>query len=101
MIAKSAESLNGYQNIFALGLCFLGGVFVPQEVMGEKALQLGKFLPTYWYVVSTEEISSMVNVTTKFNEEIMKNSFIVFCYAVAVFSLALLVMSTKRRNAVE
>lgn len=101
MIAKSTASLNGYQNIFALALCFLGGVFVPQEVLGEKALQVGRLLPTYWYVVSTEQISSMVKVTAKFNEEIMKNSFIIFCYAAAVFSLALLVMATKRRNAAE
>lgn len=100
MIAKSTVSLTGYQNIFALTLCFLGGVFVPQEVLGETALKVGRLLPTYWYIVSTKEISSMLTVTKQFQKEIFMNSTLIFAYAVAIFALAMVVMSAKRAKTV-
>lgn len=98
IIAKSTVSLNGYQNIFTLTMCFLGGVFVPQEVLGKKALKVGQFLPTYWYIVSNREISTMIEATKDFKKEILMNSSLIFAYAVAVFALTLVIMSAKRKR---
>lgn len=98
VIAKSTVSLNGYQNIFGLSLCFLGGVFVPQEVLGETALKVGRFLPTYWYVRSNETIAALVTVTDDFLKEIFMNSSVVFFYAMAVFALGLVIQAQKRKN---
>lgn len=37
-------------NILGLGMSFLCGVFVKQSLLGEEILNVGKFLPAYWYV---------------------------------------------------
>lgn len=99
MIAKSTTSINGYQNVFALALCFMGGVFVPQEVLGEAALKVGRLTPTYWYVKNMDLISTMVEWTSALTREVLKNCTVMLCFAVAVFSLALVLMSARRKNA--
>ena len=42
-------ALNGINNVLSLGLCFLGGVFVPLEMLGNGIVSIAQFLPTYWY----------------------------------------------------
>ena len=37
-------------NILGLGMSFLCGIFVPQSMLGEKVLAIGRFLPAYWNV---------------------------------------------------
>ncbi len=34
----------------SLGTAFISGVFVPQELLGEKVLAMAKFFPVYYYV---------------------------------------------------
>ena len=49
MISENAVALNGINNVLSLGLCFLGGVFVPLEMLGNGIVSIAQFLPTYWY----------------------------------------------------
>ena len=49
MISQNAVALNGINNVLSLGLCFLGGVFVPLEMLGNGIVSIAQFLPTYWY----------------------------------------------------
>ncbi|MBR6897519.1 MAG: ABC transporter permease [Lachnospiraceae bacterium] len=43
------ESASGISNVIGLSFCFLGGAFVPMEVLGDAAKSIGRFLPTYWH----------------------------------------------------
>ena len=45
-------------NIIGLGFSFLGGVFVPLEIMSESIIKIGHFLPSYWYITSCNYINS-------------------------------------------
>jgi hypothetical protein len=45
-------------NIIGLSFCFLGGIFVPLEYLGNGAKSIGKFLPTYWYAEAIEKIKN-------------------------------------------
>lgn len=45
-----------FSNIIGLSFCFLGGTFVPLEVMGDTVKKIGQFLPNYWYSVAVERI---------------------------------------------
>ena len=49
-IAKSYTVLSMISNIVGLGLSFLGGVFVPLELMGDGMVKVAHFLPSYWYI---------------------------------------------------
>lgn len=46
---RNESALSGLANIVSLGLCFLGGVFVPLEMLGGVVIKIARFLPTYWY----------------------------------------------------
>lgn len=36
--------------VLTLTTCFLGGVFVTQELLGDGVLAAARFMPTYWYI---------------------------------------------------
>ena len=51
-----APAISMISNIVALGMSFLGGVFVPMEVFSDRMLKLARFMPTYWQVKATESL---------------------------------------------
>ena len=61
-VAKGQESLSGLANIISLGLCFLGGVFVPLGFLGGEIKNISKFLPTYWYEVNNSMLGDYVSL---------------------------------------
>lgn len=46
--------LSMVSNVVGLGFCFLGGVFVPLQFMGDNMIRAAHFLPTYWYIRACE-----------------------------------------------
>lgn len=48
VLSNGPQALNGLTNVVSLGLSFLGGIFVPIEMLG-KIEAVSQFLPTYWY----------------------------------------------------
>lgn len=49
-LIKSKNVQNIIANVFSLGLSFISGVFVPQELLGDTVMKISSFTPTYWYV---------------------------------------------------
>lgn len=96
-VAKNNDTLSGINNVLGLGLCFLGGVFVPQEFFGEAVLKVAKFFPTYWYVKANTAISSMA--TGAEVQELRGQVLLVVFYALAIFALTTVVISAKRKRA--
>lgn len=97
-VAKNGDAVNGIVNVAGLTLCFLGGVFVPQEFFGEGVAKVAKFLPTYWYVRNNEEIGQMTQVTARFTKEILTQAGVIFVYALVVFAVTLVIISAKRKR---
>ena len=50
------NALSGITNVVGLGLSFVCGVFVPQDLLGRGVLSAARFLPTYWYVKANNNI---------------------------------------------
>ena len=48
-VSKGSNSLNGMVNVVSLGMCFLGGAFVPLDVMSAGVKKAAQFLPVYWF----------------------------------------------------
>lgn len=61
---KDTSAQGSLANILSLGLSFLGGVFVPVEIMGDGMRSLVRFLPVYWYENGLSQICGL----TEFNE---------------------------------
>lgn len=91
MVSKNAASLNGINNIISLGLCFLGGIFVPIEMLGSKVLTIAKFVPTYWYATINGILGDYSVLNTAMKQTIYKGYLIQILFALACFSISLLI----------
>ena len=93
---KSEMAVSGACNVFNLGFCFLGGIFVSLEVLPKAVVNVSRFLPTYWYAKNIDEIAYMTSVTDDF----LKNYFgylgIELLFAVLFLSIGLVI--SKRRT---
>lgn len=49
-LTTSRFAISGISTVASLGTAFISGVFVPQELLGEKVLTMAKFFPVYYYV---------------------------------------------------
>lgn len=50
LFSPDENVLNMISNIIGLGMSFLCGIFVPQNILSDAVLAVGKFLPAYWYI---------------------------------------------------
>ena len=62
-IAPNRDALTGIANIISLGMCFLGGAFVPLEFMGNDVKAVSQFLPVYWYEKANDILADFGHLT--------------------------------------
>lgn len=96
-LAKNDGELNMMANVIGLGFSFLGGIFVPLEIMSEGVRNVAKFIPAYWYVQSNDMIYKMESLTGA--GEIFRNCLVILAFAIAVLAAALVVNRMKARTA--
>lgn len=92
--APSSTGVNVISNIVGLGMSFLCGVFVPQSLLGEGVLQVGQFLPAYWYIKANNMLSGdsgEIFTTGQFLQYVG----IEFLFAVALFAVTLVLQKAK------
>lgn len=92
--APSSTGVNVISNIVGLGMSFLCGVFVPQSLLGEGILQVGQFLPAYWYIKANNMLSGTseeVFTTSQFLQYVG----IEFLFAVALLAVTLVLQKAK------
>jgi ABC-2 type transport system permease protein len=78
--------------IVSLGMCFLCGVFVEQELMSEKVLAFARFLPAYWYI----KANLMLNGTEVFDSaKLAQYMLIEAAFAVVIALLAILINKVR------
>lgn len=97
-IAKNQDVVNGLVNVISLGLCFLGGVFVPYEFFGEAVLKVAKFVPTYWYAVTNMSIGAMTEMTSELAQDIFWQMGLIVGYALVIFAVTIVIIANKRKK---
>lgn len=95
-LIKSGNAQAAISNVLALGLSFIGGVFVPQEFLSKDVIAIAKFTPTYWYVKANNAISNVTNFSMDNLSPIFSSMLIQLGFAVALLSVAL-VMSKRKQ----
>jgi len=86
---RSSNSQNAAANILTLGLCFLGGVFVPLEMLGDGMLSVARFLPTYWNVTALERIYLLTSFGSETMTPIWQAMAIQLAFAAAILCITL------------
>lgn len=93
-LAPKSDSISVISNIVSLGMSFLCGVFVDQNLLGEDVLSAARFLPAYWYVRANNMLSGL-------SDEVFNiNSFMSFVgieaiFAAALFAIIILIYKAK------
>lgn len=94
-ISKHDGHISMYCVSSSLFLAFLGGVFVPIEFLSEGVLRVSKFLPTYWYIVLTDELLSASKLTDNL-KGLMKDSLLAqAAFIVCILAVTVLITSHK------
>lgn len=94
--AKDDAQLNMAANVIGLAFSFLGGVFVPIDLMNKGMQKVAKFVPSYWYVSSNNSIWKIKSLSEA--GDIYRNWLIMLAFAIAVFAIALMMNRLKARK---
>lgn len=95
-ILKSKQAISAIANITSLGLSFISGIFVPQELISSSVLKIASFTPTYWYVKAVNEIQSLTSWSIDKLLPIIYSMLIQIGFAFAILSIALVIIRQKR-----
>ena len=95
-LIKNRNAVSAVCNVVTLGPCFMSGVFVPQEMLGDFVLKVASFTPTYWYVKANNEIANLTSfdyaqLSTTFSYILIEAGF-----ALAFFAMSLVIGKRKR-----
>lgn len=94
--AKDDAQLNMFANVVGLAFSFLGGVFVPVDLMNKGMQKVAKYVPSYWYVSSNNNIWKIKSLSKA--GDIYRNWLVMLAFAVAVFAIALMINRLKARK---
>jgi ABC-2 type transport system permease protein len=96
---KSLNALTAVNNAVTLGMSFICGIFVEQELLGSGVLAMAKFFPAYWYVRSGNMLFTATTLSSADKQLYMEGLFIQLGFAAAIFVVALLISRQKKLNA--
>lgn len=94
----SSNMQNAVANFLALALSFLGGAFVPLELLGDGMLAVAHFTPTYWYVSTIGTLVRSTDITGELIGTVWTGILVQLGFALAFFSVALFVSKTRRQS---
>ncbi|BDR60660.1 ABC transporter permease [Lactobacillus xylocopicola] len=87
---KNVQALNGFENIYGLGSCFLGGVFVSSSLLPSFVNKIACFTPVYWFTKNNNLIGNTVNFNAKFYQAFGQSMLIVVGFTIAFWTLQVL-----------
>ena len=93
-MARTDAAVNGMANVLSLGFCFLGGIFVPLEMLTGVVRRIGQFFPTYWYAQNISILSFNETLT----ESLKTTLFQGILFALACVAVALAIGRAKRQE---
>lgn len=93
---KNHNAMAGAVNVIALGMNFLGGVFIPQSIMSKSVLAVAQFIPSYWFVKANDGLLELVSLSRANLSFFYDSILIQLGFALAIFSVTLLVIKEKR-----
>ncbi len=97
-LVRNREATDGIVNVIALGSSFICGAFVPQEFLGNFVLSIAKFLPSYWYIKTNNDIVELTNFSLDKLRPIFTNMIIVLAFGVLFFIITNMVTKLKLKK---
>ena len=97
-ISKTSNMVNGAVNTLSLALCFIGGVFVPQELFSDSVRSFARLIPTYWYVDNNAKIAAVKKLSAAPMDDILVNCLLLLCFAIALFAVTVVIQKNRTKR---
>lgn len=97
-LIKSKATVWPISNCAALGLGFLGGAFVPQEMLNESLIKFGVVNPVFWFIKANNTVDSLNTFNMETLSPVLLSVGIQFGFAIAFAAMTLVVIKYKRRS---
>ena len=97
-MARSDAAVNGMANVLSLGFCFLGGIFVPLEMLTGVVRRIGQFFPTYWYAQNISILSFNETLTDSLRTTLFQGMGIQLLFALACVAVGLAIGRARRQE---
>lgn len=94
-LVKSRDAIHAAANVLSLGMSFISGVFVPQELLGSHVLKIASFTPVYWYVRANNTIAGLNAFTPDTLKPVINDFLIIIGFGTAFFSVSLALRKQK------
>lgn len=95
-LVKSRGAMSAAANVVSLGSCFIGGVMVPQALLGKSVLKIASFTPTYWYVKANNQIVNLARYGIENLQPVISCMLITLGFAAAFLAVTISVIKQKR-----
>lgn len=92
--------ITGVSNVVALGSSFLGGIFVPEELLGENVLRIGKMLPAYWYTAAIRSVGDAAEISRTVLNRYWKSLGVLLLMTAVLLLGSLIVNKYKRQRGI-
>ena len=99
-VAGNEIAITALTNVIGLGMCFLGGVFVPLDVLNENVQRFSRFLPSYWYVRACNVLGMRQGELTEADIRLFRESMLIQCAFAAALLMITLYIVKKRAEKV-
>lgn len=98
LIANVAKerSVSAISNVVALGGSFLGGVFVPQQLLSEAVKNVAVINPVFWYVKANNALGSLNTFSYETLKPVIFAMTVEICFAAVFFAISLVIIKQKR-----
>lgn len=97
VVTPNERVVNMISNTVSLGMSFLCGVFVPQNLLSGTVLNIGKFLPAYWYIRANNMLFGLCGEVFR-TKEYLVCIFIQLAFSAALFALTLLAAKIRQKS---
>lgn len=99
VLSKNTNMISALSNVIVLGMCFLGGVYIPSYLLAPATQTVAKFLPTYWYIEAVNAAATLTSPTAEALRSIWTGIGMQLVFALAVFSVMLVISRQKQKVA--
>jgi len=95
---KKEETISHMVTVTSLVFCFLGGIFVPLEFLGDGVKRVSQFLPTYWYATNVHTLMERSSLPPELRADIFKGYGMQLIFALACMAVALAVVKYQSQE---
>ena len=93
------NAVSGISNCVSLGACFLGGVFVPQEMLSTGIKNISALVnPAFWFIKASNHIGKLSVFTADSLAPVFQSMIIQLGFAAAFFAISLVIIKYKRTS---